>query len=366
MSPQDTIAALLIMLSPLAGLSAAVPQPGEIKTFKDWAVGCDNGGTCKAVSLIPDQSNAYDNWQGPITVVRTASSKDVLKIHVLIEAVDIDRYKMIVDGQLVDTGPVVQGDYPIEIVGEDAKKVAQAIARGNRLQVLGPRDENLTQISLAGSSAALRYVDAKQKRGGTNSALVAKGRKPFVPAESALPLIPVDQWGNADRVPDTAEIVELVENSSCKDERFGVVEDQAYAMGERGGNYRALVLISCGSGAYNFSSAAYVGEYRSDGIAEDRKWSFQPAKFDIPPAWGGDGRAPLLVNASWEGKDQVLSSFAKGRGLGDCGNSESYVWDGSMFRLIEATSMTECRGGYEWITTWRAQYAKSEETASSQ
>jgi Protein of unknown function (DUF1176) len=365
MSPQGIIVGLIIMLVPLAGLSAAVPQPGEIKTFKDWAVGCDNGGTCKAVSLIPDQSGAYDSWQGPITVVRTAASDEILKIRVLIEALDIDRYRMKVDGQLVDTGPVVKGDYPIEIVGEDARKVVQAIARGNNLQVLGPNNENLTQISLAGSSAALRYVDAKQKRSGTTTALVAKGRRQFSAPETKIPLIPVDQWDDADRTPDTAEIVKLAEDSSCKDERFGVVEDQAYAMGGRAGQYRALVLISCGSGAYNFSSTAYIGEYSDDNEDGSRKWSFEPAKFDIPPAWGGNGRTPLLVNASWEGRDQILSSFAKGRGLGDCGNAESYVWDGSMFRLIEATSMTECRGGYEWITTWRARYAKNEKTASS-
>lgn len=365
MSPHGIIASLISMLVPMAGAFAAIPQPGEIKTFKDWAVGCDNSGTCKAVSLIPDQSGAYDSWQGPITVVRTAEANEVLKIRVLVEALDIDRYRMEVDGQLVDTGPVVKGDYPIEIVGQDAKKVALAIARGNNLKVLGPNDENLTQISLAGSSAALRYVDSKQKRAGTNTALIAKGRRQFSAPEANVPLISVDQWDKADRTPGTAEIVNLVENSSCKDERYGVVEDQAYAMGGRAGKYRALVLISCGSGAYNFSSTAYIGEYSQDADKGSQKWSFEPAKFDIPPAWGGDGRTPLLVNASWQDQDQILSSFAKGRGLGDCGNAESYVWDGKMFRLIEATSMTECRGGYEWITTWRAQYAKSEKTAPS-
>lgn len=365
MSPHGIITGLTFMLAPLAGAFAAIPQPGEIKTFKDWTVGCDNGGTCKAVSLIPDQSGAYDSWQGPITVVRTAETNEVLKIHVLVDTLDIDRYRMEVDGKLVDTGPIVKGDYPIEIVGQDAKKVALAIARGNNLKVLGPNDESLTQISLAGSAAALRYVDAHQKRAGTNTALVAKGRRQFSAPETSVPLITVDQWEKADRTPDTAEIVNLVENSSCKDERYGVVEDQVYAMGGRAGKYRALVLISCGSGAYNFSSTAYIGEFHRGTEQEDQKWSFEPAKFDIPPAWGGDGRTPLLVNASWQDKDQILSSFAKGRGLGDCGNSESYVWDGSMFRLIEATSMNECRGGYEWITTWRAQYAKSEEAASS-
>jgi len=338
------------------------PLPGEIKTFKDWTVGCDNGGVCKAVSLVPDQSNAFDSWEGPVTLVRTADQNSVLKVRVLVEAVDIDRYSMKVDGELVDTGPIVKGDYPIEIVGEDAKKVANAIARGNSLQVLGPGGENLTQVSLAGSSTALRYVDARQKRAGTKTALVAKGRRDYYPPKVGIPHIAVDQWKASERIPDTTEIVELAESSKCKDERFGVVEDQAFAMGERAGTYRALVLISCGSGAYNFASSAYIGEYQN-GENGAGKWNFSLAKFDSPPGWGGEGPTPLLVNADWDGQDQILSSYAKGRGLGDCGNAERYVWDGTMFRLVEASGMTECRGGYEWITTWRANYSKSEQTA---
>ena len=174
MSP---IATIINILAPAVAAVTPVPQPGEIKTFKDWAVGCDNGGVCKAVSLVPDQSNAFDNWQGPITLVRTSDKSDILKVRVLVEAIDIDRYSMKVDGKLIDTGPVVKGDYPIEIVGEDAKKVADAIARGRDLQVLGPSGENLTQISLSGSSAALRYIDARQNRARTSTALIAKGRK---------------------------------------------------------------------------------------------------------------------------------------------------------------------------------------------
>ena len=171
----------------------------------------------------------------------------------------------------------------------------------------------------------------------------------------------VDQWQPSEKIPDTAEIVALTENSECKDERFGVVEDQAYPMGQRNGKYRALILVSCGSGAYNFSSAAYVGEW-----SEGQSWQFKPAEFDIAPGWSGEGRMPLLVNADWDAENQTLGSYAKGRGLGDCGNAERYIWDGDIFRLIEASGMTECRGGYEWITTWRANFERAEtETASN-
>ena len=43
-------------MSLLLALAATVaaPQPGELKTFKDWTVGCDNGRACQAVGLLPD------------------------------------------------------------------------------------------------------------------------------------------------------------------------------------------------------------------------------------------------------------------------------------------------------------------------
>lgn len=32
------------------------PKPGELKTFGDWTIGCDNGLACQANALVPDIS----------------------------------------------------------------------------------------------------------------------------------------------------------------------------------------------------------------------------------------------------------------------------------------------------------------------
>tara|TARA_R110002124_G_scaffold83253_2_gene218153 strand:+ start:433 stop:1518 length:1086 start_codon:yes stop_codon:yes gene_type:complete len=358
MPPISFIAGIFAIITAAVAMPAA--QPGEIRTFGDWAVGCDNGDNCQAISLVPGEDGAgYEDGEGPVSIVRTAGSKDIFKIHITFEPRDMDRYRMIVDGRLVDTGPIVPGDYPIEIVGADAKKVAAAIIRGKRLVVQGPSDEIITRISLAGSSAALRYIDEKQDRAGTGTALVAKGSRAFRPTTFEIPTIMVDQWDPAKLVPETGDIVALVEASRCKDDRFGVVEDQVFPLGKRGNRYRVLVLISCGAGAYNFSSAPYVGEYVEDAPATSG-WIFTPARFDHQPSWGGEGSDPLLVNASWGEQDQTISSYGKGRGLGDCGNAENYIWDGDSFRLIDASAMPKCRGAFEWITTWRAKYRKLE------
>ena len=355
---------IMSILAPFGVAAASVPQIGEIQTYKDWVVGCDNGGICQAVSLVPDQGGSgYDGWDGPVTIVRSPDQQGTLKIRVLIEAKEIDRYQMYVDGKLVDTGPIVLGDYPIEIVGTDAIKVADALINGNEMVVKQPDGKVITTISLAGSSAALRYMDAQQRRVGTPTALVAKGRSAFAPASTTIPNIPVDRWEESNLVPAPEDLIAFAEASACKNDRYGVLEDKAYALGKRGNISRALVLVSCGSGAYNFSSAPFVAEYVENGRAT-RDWTFKPARFDRQPSWGGEGVAPLLINAGWDERNQTLSSYAKGRGLGDCGNAENYVWDGEMFRLIDAIAMDECRGSHFWITVWRAKYHQLTETAS--
>ena len=94
-------------------------------------------------------------------------------------------------------------------------------------------------------------------------------------------------------------------------------------------------MLNCGAGAYNFSSGIYVGQRNAAG-----KWTFEPAKFDYgATGFSADSKIPLLVNADWDAASQTISSYSKGRGLGDCGSSESRVWDGTMFRLTDATVM---------------------------
>lgn len=358
----STISLFALATAATTSAPLPIPTPGDVKVFRDWSAGCDNAGVCQAISLVDDDRSGFKDWGGPISIFRTAGPDDILKIRVLVQVASLDRYTIVVDGKTVDTGAMAEGDYPIEIVGEEAKKVATAIARGRKLEVIGSEDAILTQISLTGSTAALRYIDRQQQRANTSTALVAKGRRTFRAIQKKVPIVATNQWAPAKRIPATTEIVDLVENSPCKDDRFGVVEDQIFPLGQKDGRYRALILMSCGSGAYNFSSAAYIGEIRGD-EKKGASWAFRPATYDLQPAWGGEGRPPLLVNAHWEENQQILSSYAKGRGIGDCGSAESFVWDGEQFRLVEASGMQECRGAYEWITTWRAKYKKAEELA---
>jgi hypothetical protein len=66
----------------------------------------------------------------------------------------------------------------------------------------------------------------------------------------------------------------------------------------------------------------------------------------------------MLVNADWDKANGLLTSFSKGRGIGDCGVGSNFAWDGARFRLVEQEEMGECRGSTDYISTWRARVVR--------
>lgn len=324
----------------------AAPRFGEQMFFKDWAAACDNRLNCEAVSL---NENAAPDERMSIGMNRNAQSGDI-NIHFYTVQTDSDRYRIMIDGRVADSGPFGSDNAEmIRIKGAEALRLARQIAKGKRLTLLDGAGTELGAISLAGSAGALAHFDRVQNRAGTRTAIVKPGQKNLRAKWLPTPLLSIKKIVPTKRTPDATAIVSLVEGSECKEARFGVTEDSAYSLGAPHGEAKALVLISCGSGAYNFTTVAYIGTENAPNI-----WRFEPARFDDDR--GKDGESiHYLVNSDWSPDTQLLSSFAKGRGLSDCGSGESYVWDGTMFRLVGAFGMEQCRGSMDWLTLWHVE-----------
>lgn len=321
---------------------------GKLMTFKDWTVGCDNGLACQAVALMAD--GPVDDALS-IVITRAASVRDPLKVELSGFTAKSDRYRIVIDGKVAQTGATQVGAESIEISGIPAVQLGRAMARGVALRVIDGAGTDLGTASLAGASAALRYIDAEQGRAGTRGAVVATGPKMANAKKAVLPVITAKKMSPTSTLPDASALVKLSESSDCAAERFGSTEDTAYSLGTGDKGPQALVMLNCGAGAYNFSSGIYVGQRDVGG-----KWEFAPAKFDYGAGgFSEDSKIPILINADWDAATQTISSYSKGRGLGDCGSSESWLWDGSGFRLTSATAMGECRGSRDWIPVWRAE-----------
>lgn len=331
----------------------------DVKSFKDWAVACDNGLACEATTYFAED---FGDDQIQLTMSRAAGREGEIKISLYGFKTASDRYQLFIDGRLIDTGSITSGpreltrwsepvDKIIEISGADAQKVARAMVMGRKLTLTDGAGTDIGKVSLAGSAASLRYIDATQGRVGRSNAIAARGKKQAGGLSPSLPVVEAAKIVPNQILPDAASLVGLSEVSPCARERDGLVsEDTAYSLGnDSSGAARALVLLFCGTGAYNPSYGIYVGTRAQNG-----KWDFQPATFDHKQAFTETGKIPLMGYAEWDAASQSLNGYYKIRGIGDCGGSEQYVWDGQGFRLTAARDLEVCRGAMDWLTVWRA------------
>lgn len=297
--------------------TGALPRPGKVKVFGDWAVGCDNTRRCELRSLA-----AENEPPGGVTVAIAREAGPAGRLDVKVEG-DDDTLATSVDGQPART----------------TAEIVAAMAKGRVLAARAAGKAAAT-VSLRGVSAALRYTDAVQGRAGTATALVAKGLKPAsaVPAPAPAPTIVALVPGGTPATVTPEQLAAMRRAAACEEGQRDAPELHALGGG------RTLVLLPCSAGAYNLSQALFVLDGKG----------FAPAQADAPVGFTGEEKMPVpaVVNGRWD--KGVLTSYAKGRGLGDCGVAQELVWDGTRLRLSEQREMGECRGNIDYITTWRA------------
>ncbi|WP_342249508.1 DUF1176 domain-containing protein [Sphingomonas sp. OTU376] len=317
-------------------LAVPAPQDDPEKLYGDWVVACDNLHGCEMTSLQPgDQPVPEDDsaWDASMSLTRAAGPAGGFTVEVWASGKLGGKVTLKIDDAALATA--LAKDESVIFTGADAARIAAAMPNGKALVVTGADGRVAARISLAGSSASLRHIDANQGRAGTVTAVVAKGSRPagVVPAAPVAERVMGIRPAGAPAVVTKAMRAGMEKQSECGglyDGADSVPEVETFALG--GG--KTLALLPCGAGAYNFSSVAFI-------VAGGKAVR---AVFD-----GGDG---TLVNAGFG--NGRLSSYNKGRGVGDCGNAGVYVWDGRRFRLIEARSMCECRGSSNWLITYRA------------
>jgi hypothetical protein len=305
-----------------------------MKTFGDWVVACDNVKRCEMTSLQPEGGD-WSGWQ--MAVTRDAGPTGGWTVELMGDDAPKD---VVLKVAGAPAGTTWRGH---QFTGAQAATLISAMANGTDVLVHDGAGAALGRISLTGSSASLRFIDAEQGRAGTVSAVVAKGAKPAsaVPAAPPLPVIDSVRASGTPAVLSAALLDQLWTKSDCAENYEGESRPDVERHALGGG--ATLVLVPCGAGAYNFSTVPYVV----------KAGKAQIAAFDSQPGWTGDG-PPMLVNAGFDAKTGELGSYAKGRGIGDCGSAETYVWDGTRFRLTEARAMGECRGSTNWLAVWRA------------
>ena len=330
----------------LLAAQAAAPQPGELRLFRDWTVGCDNGRACEAIALLPEGED-WDRWT-TLSLRRDAAAG--ARPVVMLPNIETAPAALLADGRplAVRFSGSIDG-FTVETPDEAALIIALRSAR--TLELRDSAGATLARISPSGSAAAMLYIDEAQHRVGTVTALASAGTRPpsavpppppraqvrLAPASTEAPLILSDERVRA-----------LRRDSGCTiDEVGGPDEHYTHALAPG----QTLVLLTCGTGAYNLSLVPFVAQRR------DGRTDVRIAPFDSQWGVAAEGR-PTLINGEWDAEARLLREFSKGRGLGDCGRHAVYGWDGTLFRLVRQEDMDECRGSLDYVTTWEAELVR--------
>ena len=328
------------------------PAQGESKTFRDWIAGCDNLNSCTALSLPAETDEAV----GFLKLERAGGPDGAVSLSLKLRG---EKLKAPLTVRLsLDAAPFPAGGKPLPVTVEDSENAyvtfsqadsAALIAAARKATKLSASMAGKTYvISLAGSVAALLWIDERQGRLGTVTALIRKGdaAASTVPQPPPLPVITARATGPALDEKSAKSLgaalrkqLKTSDPDTCDaDDGATSNSDQAWPLD--GG--RKLIALYCSSGAYNISTGYWL--LTGDAVASARKVVFP------------DNDGNQLVNSDYAPGIGQITFFAKGRGIGDCGSSGTYAWTGSGFVVAELSTMGECRqlSSDDWLTLYRS------------
>ncbi len=318
----------VLAASVLLSVAAAKAEPGALEVHGDWVVGCDNTLSCMAVYLTENEAG-----DGDVTIAIRRGGEGGANAGIDVRFVGAVQFN-----DPANWLPHGYGHFGFNVQVSDP----------HVLDLLGVTGKPVASVSLKGIQETLAYMDERQGRTDGPSALVTRGARatPLPP----LPRAPIVVRSLASDAPPRqladSEVDELrSQHISHCGRSHRAPQYRPSATFHRLDAASTLVLIDppCLGGGYNRQQLALV---------IDEAGSARKPEFELPM----DRDEPnFLVNPWWDDKGRSLGSHAKGRGQGDCGTVQKYVWDGRAFRLVLQEDMSPCRGAFTFIRTWHAE-----------
>ena len=315
------------------------------RAFSDWQVTCNNQNFCVA-------RNTGDHNGLVMTLSRSAGAHTdaVLRIERGgLKPPDASEGE-IAPRLLLDGEPLaLSGDKwrisPWLLVTDDTATITAFLQMIQEGRAITLRDGNQT-ISLSGLKAALLFIDAQQKRVGSETAWIKKGDEPplSVPPAPALKEVAV---------------VNPTPTPLSREERNDLLDYGNWRMNglrcsldplRREVNVtaltddKALMMISCEAGAYNTIDLAWI-------VSRKKPLASRPVRLRLPFNNGQETNELELMNATFDEKSRELVTLAKGRGLSEA----RWRFDGQRFRLVRYAAEPTCdnwHGPDAWPTLW--------------
>jgi hypothetical protein len=325
----------MILALAAALVFAPVSKPAR---FRNWDAACDNFRHCEAIGLPPKDG---DDSGWTILITRDPAAGAVPRIDVQPAwGEGGSPARLIVDGRPTPFALDKSGQ-PTAAPGP----LLAALANARSASLVDLAGKSLGSLPIAGLSATLRWIDQQQHRVGTTTALVAIGplAATTVPPPPRLPVIrQPPRSALPPRMLSHADLLAVQKRSDmCEPERA----EADYARLDR---HHTLAVVGCMLGAYQGAALIVV-------IDEGGHWT--PARLEQSERYDRTGSADdwMVTEAEYDPKTRLLGSYAKMRGLADCGSSEAWAWDGVMLRLASYASLDTCRGAPPGTTLSRWQ-----------
>ncbi|MEP9044657.1 DUF1176 domain-containing protein [Enterobacter hormaechei] len=319
------------------------------QSFSDWQVTCNNQNFCVA-------RNTGEHRGLVMSLSRSAGAKTDASLRIDLGGLSAPPVKEpdIAPRLLLDNVPLKLTSQhwqltPWHLKTDDTGTITtflKTIQEGQALTLRGGKQT----ISLAGLKAALLFIDAQQKRVGSETAWIKKGDSPplSVPPAPALKKVAVV---NPTPTPLTHnELNGLLDygnwrmnHSQCsldpnrREVRVTALTDD-----------KALMIISCEAGAYNTVDLAWL-------VSRKKPFAARSVRLRLPFTPSSQSSDMELMNASFDEKTRELTTLALGRGIGDCGIQTRWRFNGQRFRLVRYAEEPSCdnwNGPDAWPTLW--------------
>lgn len=351
-----------------ATLLALPASASTDKEFRDWWAACDNLRNCSAYGFDTELSG-----RGYLRIARDGAAAAKPKITLAVFADEGVTFKLAFDDPALPGLPAgaLTGE---EFDATDMRRVTLADG-GNadtliaslrkakeivitRIDPPGKKsDEQVSKISLNGVVAALLWIDEQQKRLDTATAFIRRGDKPesSIPSQPKAPVIVAAkglQGDAANKQPPERdeEVIKEKGLAACGEGDAGELESATALSADTW-----LYALHCpgSSGAYNHSYTFFIARAGQAKSARMPKFRW-PVK--IGERQQDANGEEFLVNADFSNATMTMTTFNKGRGIGDCGDEERWVFDGKTFQLAEVKTMPHCRGvpSEDWPMVYRA------------
>lgn len=303
----------------------------------DWELACDNTRTCRAAGYHEEDGSAT-----PVTVLLQRKAGPGEPIVAELRLGDFDNaapmpplLAMRIDGRSLGTVELERGQPSSTLSRAQVAALVKAVAASGKVTWQG--GGQTWTLSGRGAAAVLLKMDEFQGRLGTRGAAIRKGNKPN---EEVLPPLPPLSVRLA-RVPH-GEVRPIGRDA----ERRLLAALRKTAGSEECGD---LAQIATGENAFVFEPLA-----RDKMLVGARCW--RGAYNEGYGYWVVSSSAPFsaamvtLLGNDYE--NGVIQATHRGRGIGDCYASDTWVWDGKRFVHAESLTTGMCRGitaGGAWV-----------------